>query len=288
MYFNHESSEDSHEMFFFSSENISDSVIFNFTNFTYESNHGNSYLKIQNHHVGNFTARGFKSRIILKNVMFDVCDIWVNIGYIDIEIAPEVTYAKVSTTQPYGAICMASQEVSLYSASSGCPDEAERQKPNKIINQQVEATASCTISALLCNVEEDSNQCSSAYESLVEQEIVTEVIDGFIEVVHKIDDERIWNYENINYRNIYPTFNVESYMNLYAMNETLMANPGLDYMFIYEVMGPQVEDIWVYITRKSYLEARVWPLTAVSLSLIRPLTKRTSLTIGDTACPSRL
>jgi len=234
---------------------------------------GSLYLWLSNHKVEeSLKVRVQTCACYFYGMPFAEGDLFATSGFIEVQLPGWLKYAHATGSQPYGQICFAAHYAQELSTSSTCPTVAERQQPIPIISETIDLTKECTISAMLCNLNE--GQCPTSPSS-AETSVAVEVQDGSIEVTFAINSTFLLDYESVNYRRIKPVFSVDSYMNIYALNETLTSNEGKDYTYIFELAGPAYAGIWTYITRRSYLEARVWPLSAVSLGLLKPELKRT-------------
>ena len=244
------------------------------------------FLWLQNHSTGDLLKlRTQKCVCYFYSIIFTDADLQAISGLIEVKVHPDIETTNVVAKQPYGQICLAANHVSPILIKDSCPKEDERQRDIIIINQRVDLTKSCIITANMCK----NNPCPTSTSGITSK-LIIEVTDGPIEVVIPINEDLIKEdtYESINRKKLNPVFNVDSYMNLFTLNNTLVENEGLDYTYTFEVAGPSYAQIWAYNTRRSYLEARVWTLSAVSMSLLTPVIRRSLVTVVSSQCPSLL
>lgn len=148
------------------------------------------------------------------------------------------------------------------------------------------ASERCFAEGVLCHA---YDTCETSKDA-VKQKVIAENMDGPVEISYKLESRHIRSesYETLDKKRVAPSFNIGSTLLLSDMKKTLEKNEGTDFTYIFDLAGIKYEEIWTYVTRKSYLEARVWPLSVASFGILKPRTNRSVLIPIDSSCPSGL
>ncbi len=81
-------------------------------------------------------------------------------------------------------------------------------------------------------------------------------------------------------------FNAKSSSVLEDLNVRISGNMEKEQLLDFNTFGPSYSEKWVYITRKPYLEAKIWPLSITSFGLLRPNIIRDMLVVAAPTCPN--
>lgn len=69
-------------------------------------------------------------------------------------------------------------------------------------------------------------------------------------------------------------------------NTLIEGSKEKEYLLDFGTISPSYFEKWAYITRKPYLEAKVWPLITASLGLLKPSISKEELVFVPATCPS--
>lgn len=135
----------------------------------------------------------------------------------------------------------------------------------------------CTTSVTLCQ----NAQCTSEEEEVYQIEVLLR--DGPIQIGYA-DSPPDMTYSHLR---SFQSFNVESQILESARVRKIKQDPENDFIEILSVTSNDYFRNWVYTNRFPYIQAQVWPISAVSFGVLKPKTTKTRLFISDSQCPGR-
>ena len=163
-------------------------------------------------------------------------------------------------------ICMAGTSTQAISTGSGCPSASVRAANVTVVNNDLDSSRSCTITANICNTGSCASSEPTSATTTISKLTIT-LNDGPVQLAYSESSS-----STINYLPTHQVFNVDSYVRIAEFSSLLQANSEDNRMFRMGLSGVNYNQTWVYSSKKQYIEARPWLLSSISLSILKPTT----------------
>ena len=211
-------------------------------------------------------------------------------GYVNYEVMSGVNNVEnnvnnvksiaANIQQRYGAICISAPTIIPVTNSSGCPDITRRKRGI----EEIDADSECSVKSIICNSQTERTECVEGMSGQQETNITVE--DGPIQITMK--DYYIYtSYMIQSFLPSAPTLNLYTIQLLSEYKTLIEENEQLDYIAKLDLRGPKYKELWIHSTKNTYLYARPWLLSLLSLSILLPPINTHRYILIDSQCPAR-
>ena len=213
-------------------------------------------------------------------------------GFVDFTTPRREVNALI--TQPYGAICLAGDQVNDLDQTAGCPTDEDLAEDLPIIHGELDLTSECTVQVAVCGGE---LTCPTTTEDFSDtaMNLVISLQDGPVQVcLNSVElstlkaEQRNPKFKSFGFIRSILNFNIFSRKVFSDLDDAVSASPDSDIFSIFKVSDPSYYGYWIYSTRKSYIFARPWLLSILSASLLKPEILKIKIQVIDNQCPARL
>ena len=186
---------------------------------------------------------------------------------------------KITVKTPHGTHCVAGQTIN--SVDTSCPDEETREAG--ITSTFIDTSTYCQSDLYVCSNTSTSCPTPVTPPSASQGDFQLTLDDGPIQFL--IDSSA--TPVSSTFAPKFDTFAVTSQNKLRENKEEFSADSEDSRMYFYEIVSPNLAEIWIHIFLKEYLEARVWLISVLSLNFLTPTTFQNSLIhIPNSTCPN--
>ena len=198
-------------------------------------------------------------------------------GFVNYELTPNFESMSASLNQAYGAICISAPVITPITNSSGCPNATRRASEIPMQGNVVDPSAECSLKSIICAT---GTNCSEGVNN--QQETTITLKDGPIQI--RMKDQIGYMAES--FLPDQPTLNAYTIRRLSEYKTLMEENEELDYITKLDIRGPSYTELWIHSTKNTYLYARPWVLSLLSLSILLPPIDTQRSVIIDSKCPA--
>ena len=198
-----------------------------------------------------------------------IMDFEMTVGSLNILQSKDYPINSITVKTTYGTHCIAGDVVNTQ--DSDCPTETERALG--ITATVVDPVTWCTSVLYVCSDNAGSCPASGTTPIPGQTSITITLNDG--PVNFQIDGSK--TTQNVAYGPDKDTLAVTSQNDIRTNAEDFSNAPKESRIYIYEVVGPFYQRMWVHSSLRQYLEIRPWLISLLSVTLLKPAYERGTL-----------